>query len=452
MTTILGFSRLYNTNTGVFQIVRQQRCGLYEIQCKGHIKNSGNSNNIISIYAITLVALVVKQIIFIDRFVSYSTQLFEQIESLLRTDPHYNITFVGPDKTKDILFSDQQVHNSKKIWSSGNYVRKIFSYIKNHKPAISHFVFELSTYGGARSAIRFPLLLLLAKLVGTKIVVTLHNIWFYKKESKWILPPYFPKIIPKEILKFFIKYFFKMICLLSHQIIIGTHEGEIMFKEFLGISSSKINVIQLGVSSVPHTDSVVCEEYKRRFGNKRIILVFGVISPRKNQEMAIKGFIRIFERIPNHVLVIAGKSTPEFEWYERRLKKLAIEKNLQNKILFLGHVSDQEIEVLFRISEMVLYPYRPMSDSTYAITFAIKHRKPSIVSNLPIFSEFFEGMGVLMVDPDDEEQLAHAIVRIAEDETLKNNLARQMTIVATRHSWKNSAIKHIKVYKKVLEA
>lgn len=392
------------------------------------------------------------KIFYVDRFIKYSTKMFEVLWKVSLQEKNYQIFFLGPDDKKPILFSNQKVSNALKIWSSGDYVRKIFRYLLKNVPDIVHFTFELRTYGPIWAAIRFPILLFLIRRTKIKIVVSLFNVWFYKDNSKWELPDYFPIKIPRFFIKFIIRSFFKAICNLSHKIVVGTYEAKSCLTEYFGIDKEKIEVIQFGVSQTRNLiDSSIQKKYRELFSDKKIILYFGVISPRKNQEVAIKAFKIISEKIPDYVLVIAGKSTTEFESYEKNLRKLVGDLNLEQKVFFTGFIDDDDIDVLFQMAEMVLYIYLPMSDSTYSITLAIENDVPIIVSNIKIFKEILSDKSALFVEPKNEIQLSDAMLKLSTNHLLRNQIQEELKSIAEKLSWENIARQYLKLYENLLK-
>ena len=53
---------------------------------------------------------------------------------------------------------------------------QIFSTLIREKPAVVHFQHEFFLYGGISSALLFPLLILLTRLAGIKVIVTMHGV------------------------------------------------------------------------------------------------------------------------------------------------------------------------------------------------------------------------------------------------------------------------------------
>lgn len=388
------------------------------------------------------------KIIFIDRFISYSTKMYLSLEKIISEKQKFTIQFLGPSDSKKLLFSTQEIPNSKKVWSSNNYIRKIFSYSIQNESNIVHLVFEYNTFGNFFSALRFPFLLLLLRTRKIKLVVTLHNVWIYKNKDRWEVPDYFPLILPKFFLKLFIKSFFSFVCKLSDHIVVGTNEAKQCIIDFYGISNEKVSVIHFGTSAnseIFNNEKKI--KFRELFSNKKILLCFGVISARKNQEFIIKSFSKIAKKLPNHILVIAGTAaTSEFKSYETHLHELVSSLNLEKSVVFTGYLDDDEVDILFDMADVSLYMYRPMSDSTFALTFAMYHHKPVIVSDLPIFHEILDDESCIFVDPDNETRLSEAMLKICLTPELQESFIEKMEIISKKFTWEKSALEHLKIY------
>ena len=389
-------------------------------------------------------------IFFVDRFISYSTNMFEKLENIISSNEKFSVLYLGPDKKNKTLFSDQKVKNSIEIWSYGNYLKKLFSYIHKQKPDIVHYCFELQTYGPSLiDVIKFPVLLILTKMIGCKIVLTLHGIFVYKEDSVWKLH-YYPSIkIPYSILKLFTNIFMKLVCGISNKVIVGTHIGKLALTEHSKISEDKIEVIQFGTLPIEKLNEEKIKEVQKRFHNKKIILYFGVISPRKGQEIAIKAFSEIYEKIPDFVLVIAGSATKEFKDYEKYLCNLTKKMNLDKNVIFTGYVKNNEIAPLFNLADFSMHTYGQMSSSTHALTFSIQHSKPVIVSNIETFHEILNDDEAIFVNIGKQKELENAILNLAKDDNLKKQLENNMKNVAKRFTWDKNAEKHFSIYKKL---
>ena len=65
----------------------------------------------------------------------------------------------------------------QKVWNRGpKYFFQVLAALVREKPDIVHFQHEFFLYGGFLSAILFPSLLLFGKLLGIKVIVTMHGV------------------------------------------------------------------------------------------------------------------------------------------------------------------------------------------------------------------------------------------------------------------------------------
>ena len=330
------------------------------------------------------------KIFFIDKVVNYSLDLFESMYDIISKKNDYEIFFLGRKENDFRTLPKRKIKNLKTIWAYGDYLMKVINYVKVHNPNIVHFTFELKTYGPLISLIKFPILLFLIKSRGTKIILTLYNIFVYRENSKWRVLPYTMYNIPGFVWKVFAFIFVKSICNLSYQIVVAGHSTRDALIEFYGVDKDKIKVIPVGVSEkLNSTNYEKQKKFQNLFNGKKVILCFGVISPRKGQETAIKAFAKIAESLSDHILVITGSAPREYKTHEKKLHELIETLNLKDKVIFTGFVEDDEIGVLFDLAELTLFVYQPMSDGTYAITFSMQYAKPAIVTNTETFNDIF---------------------------------------------------------------
>jgi glycosyltransferase involved in cell wall biosynthesis len=391
------------------------------------------------------------KVFFVERFSPYSVKLFEKINEM-SDSKKINVVFVGPDEKFKQKFSYKIVEESKKIWSYKHFVRKINKFVKKENPDVVHIIFEPRTFGSMKSAIKIPILLKLLQSK-TKTIITIRNIFVYRKNGLWELPDNIPIKIPKFILKILIKIFIKKICKYSHKIIVDTNESKLALIEFFEVSEKKINVISvLGLDTKPILlISEKKEKFVNMFGSKKIILIFGVISSRKGQLEAIEAFSKISKDLPDYILVIAGSPTEGFFWYDKQIQKNVRKQNLEDKVKFTGFLEEVEIDILFNMAEMILFNYQQTSSSASALRFAFEHNKPCIVSNIPTFTEILGNKSALFIDPHNIKQLSSAIVKLATNENLKLDLKNEMKTLEDKFSWITIVEKHLKIYGELVE-
>jgi len=393
------------------------------------------------------------KIFFADRLMSHSLTTVNCMEKLVLEKEKCRFYFIGPDKKFPYEASDISVKNFKIGWTKNHFVRSLYKLIRNEKPDLVHFTLDPRTFGKITSTLKLPFLLFLVRRRNTKVVITLRSFGVYKLNSKWLIPDYVPYKIPKSVIKIFFKFFIKSISYFCDKVVVETSEGKNALLDFYNLRENKVELIHfLGMPiNFKQLNSQKKDKLQKKFLNKEIILCFGFISSRKGQMFAIQSFAKIASKIPNHVLVIAGKPSDGFEWYYKELQKEVKALHLEDRIIFSGFLDEEDIEVLFEMAEIALFVYKQFSSSPSTIVYAIKHKIPCIVSNLSCFVEVLGDRGALYVDPENFDDLSNAILKLATEPSLVNELKQQAKGLAKKYTWEEVALNHLKLYSKLLE-
>jgi len=391
-----------------------------------------------------------KKIFFIDGLINISAaQTFLFLQNIISDKKDFELFFLTSKNDEAKWPYAQTPQNLIRIWDSMSYVRNLFSFLKNNEPSMIHFFFELRTFGALKSAIKFPFLLYLLKRTNAKIILTLYNPFIFRKGNRWQLVEDIPFNIPTFIMKILVKLYVKIICGFSHKIVVENNVVKSGLEEYFNILPNKIIVINNGVAQDKEFIlQTKLDEYTTKFSGKKIILCFGVISPRKGQSNAVRAFKIIEDKIPDYVLIIAGRPTREFNSYRENLLQNINELNLQQKVFYFGYLNNEEINALFEIADMTLWPYHPAIYGSGAFSFALQYNKPSIVTSIDTFKEILGDEGALFVDPMNDNQLAQAILNLATDFKMREKLTSKMRIVLKSRSCNDVARKHLDIYEK----
>jgi glycosyltransferase involved in cell wall biosynthesis len=203
-------------------------------------------------------------------------------------------------------------------------------------------------------------------------------------------------------------------------------------EEFLGVEPSRIRVIPHGVhvpSEVPHTT------------RQNLVLFVGAIQRRKN----VRRLVRAFESMPaSWRLALAGAA----DGFGAAEELHVIESSpRRGDIDVLGYVTQTELDALYRRARIFAFPsldegfgmpvLEAMANSVPVIT--------SLGSALPEVA----GDAALLVNPHDPEEIAAALVRLASDEALREDLARRGRERALQFSWESTLARIWEVYKEL---
>lgn len=156
-------------------------------------------------------------------------------------------------------------------------------------------------------------------------------------------------------------------------------------------------------------------------GNEVAIGLVGRIDPQKGSREFVKAAAELLSRRPELKFFLIGKETPDTPGFEKSLKDYVSSKNLESKIVFLGHRSDVD-QVIGNLDLFVM----PSYEETFGdvLIEAMSCGVPAIATRAggPINIVDEEQNG-LLVPPKDSPALAEAIERLLSDQDLYKRLS-----------------------------
>jgi glycosyltransferase involved in cell wall biosynthesis len=211
----------------------------------------------------------------------------------------------------------------------------------------------------------------------------------------------------------------------------------------------KITVIPCGVGPQFQriTDQTRLEEIRRKFELQHpFIFSVGTLEPRKNHLGLIKAFYEAqkSKNGPAMLAIAGGKG-----WLYEETQHLIAELKLENKVHFLGRVSESELITLYSLADIFAFP-------SFFEGFGIPPLEamacgtPVITSNTSSLPEV-AGEAALLVDPHDTHAIAQAITQLTENELLREDLRQKGYAQAQRYTWSQAASKMLSVYQQLYE-
>lgn len=175
-----------------------------------------------------------------------------------------------------------------------------------------------------------------------------------------------------------------------------------------GADENKIKIIEPQAHITPEKFKVSekeIEEFKNKYklNGKKIILTVGRLVSRKGQDTVIK----CLPKIPEVIYLIVGKGDDR-----SRLEQLAKENQVEDRVVFTGELTDQEIAVAYTLCDVFVMVTRQEVDDFegYGIVYkeAQSFGKPIIAGRAGGASEAVGDNGVL-VDSNNQEEIIKAI-------------------------------------------
>ncbi len=98
---------------------------------------------------------------------------------------------------------------------------------------------------------------------------------------------------------------------------------------------------------IPAEDKVKLLE-GTEFEGKKVIGVFGRVRSSKGVDLFVQAMVNILPRYPDHVAVILGLCKLQDMSFQQAMQKQIQQAGLENRIVFLGHVSQEEKHIWFQ--------------------------------------------------------------------------------------------------------
>jgi glycosyltransferase involved in cell wall biosynthesis len=255
----------------------------------------------------------------------------------------------------------------------------------------------------------------------------------------------------------------KKAALLNKYLISGLHKAEHVIAisnytakqitKHLNIPASKITVIHNGVGPEFHqinnfADSIENIELKREFKinpNTKIVLFVGSDHPRKNIAGALEVFKKIKEQEEDIILIKVGE--PGILKERGKLLEKADKLKLRESIRMVGSITDEKLNALYNISDILIYPSKNEGFGLPLIQ-AMACGLPVVAAKTTAIPEVVGDSGVLH-NVDDIEGMAKSCVEILQDENKQQELTAKGLERAKSFSWEQAAKKVNKIYENV---
>ena len=309
-------------------------------------------------------------------------------------------------------------------------------------------------YLNERFPLPFPNIFKIAKLVRNADVIHLTSFWTLLNAYVYIFCKIYSKnyvICPAGALIIFgrskiIKYIYyqligKHIIKDCSAIISITKKEK---KQFIdeNIPLSKIYNIPNGIDLNSSESNTLCkvDNFKK---NKPYILFVGRLNFIKGPDILLEAFNSIADEIPQYNLIFAGGDCG----MEKKLKKEAKNSRFAERIHFIGFISGQEKNNLYKNADLLVIPSRSEAMSLVVLEAAL-HGLESIFTDQCGLNELSNRKLGKCVKVDSNE-ISNSIIDYIKSKKNKKNL-KLIEYVSNNFNWDKVSNKYIKVFKKIL--
>lgn len=218
-----------------------------------------------------------------------------------------------------------------------------------------------------------------------------------------------------------------------------------ILKNLKGVDEGKILVTLEGCDS---KQDVSCRDSEMVLGKcgikKPFLLYVGNAYPHKNLERLCLAFEEVGKRKPDLSLVLVGGN----DFFHERLKKYVRDRNME-KVVFSGHVSDRELDVIYKNAQLYVFPSLYEGFGLPPLE-ALNKGTPVVSSGRTSMPEVL-GSAAIYFDPENIQSMTEAIEKILNDKKLADDLVELGGQRVEMFSWGKMAKDTLGVYEECLK-
>ena len=350
------------------------------------------------------------------------------------------------------------------VYLSDNYTFKIQDkhlktiYVtRGHKEGVNNlFIRKLNTiiyrYQGIRNFYRILKKDTSKKIIHVQFPFIFIDFYYLKKlknNAKLILTVH--DVIPHKYLinKKIDLYFGKKTYKVFDHYIVHSEQNKYELSKYFGINKDKISVVEHGIEMPKRVNKEEIINFRKQYRVpkvKKIILFFGSLREDKGLDLLLKALAKIKEE--DFLLIIAGKA--QSKQLCTRYFEIIKEKNLEKNVLFINRfINDNEIPILFNISDFIVLPYKFFYSQSGVLATAVSYKLPVIVSDTGSMGDFVRGNDIGKVfKPNSITELVESIKFLLKSdlEKYKQNEIK----CRDKYSWQSIAKNTLEVYNSVM--
>jgi glycosyltransferase involved in cell wall biosynthesis len=326
---------------------------------------------------------------------------------------------------------------------------------------IQHEFFLFDRLVGVSAVLYYAYLWAWAKLLGFKIVTTIHSTYNvddlegalpHFRKFKWLFP----------LGSLYMRLHLIMVCKFSQRVLVLSKIGLENLRRVISDKTinRKIRYTHLG-NYASHVQMRQHDLLRQKFNldcSQEIFVLFGFAFPIKGYEYAIYAMDALInqQKRRNVKLIVVSGETGKASFpgggqggsYIGWLKELVAQRQLESDIIFTGYLANDDplLEEIFARAFCFLFPYLDRNFPSGAISTTLATGKPVLVSDIRSFKEY---EGLLTFKEKDPASLAEAMAQLLDDPKLLDRAIAITRHNATKFDMRNIFANHMAVYREL---
>jgi glycosyltransferase involved in cell wall biosynthesis len=361
-------------------------------------------------YAVGLTMSLASRGIFVDYIGSTAVDAPD-----LHTSPLIHFKNLRGDQNENVGYRE-------KITRILRYYVRLLRYATLPGPPIFHILWNNKFEFIDRTA-----LMLYYRLMGKKVLLTVHNVNAAKRDSK---DTWFNRAT--------LGFQYRMA---DHLFVHTTRMKTELVADF-DLPGNKISVIPFGINNIFPSSPITSAAARMNMGvrpGEKVGLFFGQIAPYKGLEYLISAMPMLTSIGGEFRLIIAGKVKRGCDAYWEQIHSQIRQAGLESKILErIQFIAEEEVEMYFKAADVLILPYKSISQSGVPF-LAYSFGLPVLATDVGSLREdIVEGETGFVCNPGDPADLANKLEAYFSSALYLNLESRRNQIrefANDRYSW-----------------
>lgn len=240
----------------------------------------------------------------------------------------------------------------------------------------------------------------------------------------------------------------------STRLVVMGERGAGFLREVYGAPAAKIDIIPHGIPDMPFADP---NYFKDEFSvaGKQVLLTFGLLSPNKGIEFALRAMVTIVRQFPEAFYIVLGQTHPnllreEGEAYRLGLELLAKDLGVHRHVAFFNRfVELDELMRFIGAADIYLTPYLTEAQITSG-TLAYAFGAGNAVVSTPYWhaAELLTGDRGRLVPFRDPGAIADAAAELLRDEPLRHSMRKRAYQLGREMIWPRVAMRYMETFER----
>lgn len=236
-------------------------------------------------------------------------------------------------------------------------------------------------------------------------------------------------------------------------VITDSFSSKLDIVDHLGLAEEDVTAIYLGVSEAyrPAPDSLVEMAVRQKYDLPEFyVLYLGGYELHKNVVTLLQAYTYVAQALGReYPLLLAGRRPAAVSGHYPDYAGVIERMHLNDYVRWVGFVDEADKPVLYRNADVFAFPSRYEGFGLPPLE-AMACGTPVVASNATSLPEVIGDAG-FAIDPDDDRNMAGAIISLILEDDLAAELRRKGPVQAAKFSWETTATETLLVYDRVLQ-